>query len=160
MQHFIDWLYATPLSLFIQTRSWIIPTIQIIHILTLSVLFTSMMMMDFRLMGIAGTQHSVEYYSNRFLPWLWRSLPIMLITGLVLIIAEPGRDLKNLAFYLKMTMLIIASLLMYGLQRSVKRDPALWEDSHGHRRLGQVMGLVSVLLWICIIISGRLIAYV
>ena len=43
------WLAATPLSHTIQTTSWIIPTIQIIHILGVAVLFSSAVLVDLRI---------------------------------------------------------------------------------------------------------------
>lgn len=160
MKHFIDWLYGTPLSHLIQTVRCIIPITQSIHIMCIALLFTSMMMLDLRLLGVAGTQNSVESYSNRFLPWLWAILPVLLFTGLIMIIAEPNRDLQNVAFYVKMTLLLVASGLSFAFQRSLRTDPAAWEQAGERKRLGQVVGSVSLLCWVGIIISGRLIAYV
>ena len=157
---FIDWLYATPLSEFLKAVTWIIPIVQSIHILCMAVLFTSMMMLDFRLLSLTGKRHTVELLAQRFLPVVWFILPILLVTGLILIIAEPKRDLANLAFYTKMTMLLISIALTWALQRGIKQNPSAWEMGGARAGLGKAIAALSILLWVGIVLAGRLIAYV
>lgn len=160
MQEFIDWLYATPLSQAIKATSWIIPIVQIIHILCIAVLFTSMLMLGARLLGVAGRRHSIDSFASRFLPWMWWTLPVMLLTGATLVIAEPDRDLQNTAFYLKMSLLITVCAITLFFQRVSKSSPGVWESSPGRRTQARVIGLTSILLWTSIILCGRMIAYV
>ena len=41
MHQFADWLSQTPVTLAIQTREWIIPTIQSVHIVAIAVVMGS-----------------------------------------------------------------------------------------------------------------------
>ena len=56
---FIHWLGDTQASLVISKVFWIIPTVQIAHILAISVVLASMAMFDLRLLGLAGTRSSI-----------------------------------------------------------------------------------------------------
>jgi uncharacterized membrane protein len=161
MDRLVHWLEATSASEVIQRIFWIIPTVQIVHILAISVVFASMAMLDARLLGLAGTRHSVASLAHRFLPWLWSSLVVLAVTGSILILGEPHRALGNLTFALKMAMLAAAVAATLALQGLLKRDIGAGNAdlAPAHAGIARAIGLVSLLLWIGIIVAGRLIAY-
>ena len=161
LDQFVHWLGATPASLVIQKVFWIIPTVQTVHILAISVVFASMAMLDLRLLGLAGTRHSVASYAQRFLPWLWWSLLVLAVTGSILIVGEPHRALGNISFVLKMGMLATAIAATLVIKSVLERDLAHGHAdlAPGHLRLARAIGLVSLVLWMGIVVAGRLIAY-
>jgi hypothetical protein len=160
-QHFIHWLSLTAASQFIKEIFWIIPTVQIVHILAISVVVSSMAMFDLRLLGIAGTRNSIAALSKRFMPWLWVALIVLLLSGSILIIGEPDRALGNPAFELKMVMVVTAILVTLGFQRILKKDLAAGatELAPTHLLAAKLTGGISLLLWVSIVAAGRLIAY-
>src|SRR4051812_21217766 len=97
-----QWLQNTPLSQVIQEVSWIIPTVQTIHILSIAVVIAAIFFIDLRLMGIAARSQPTSQIIERFLPGVWIALVVLLLSGSILIIAEPDRSLENPAFQLKM----------------------------------------------------------
>ena len=157
MHDFTEWISASLLSQELQRIAWIIPTVQTVHILCIALLFTSAAMLDARLLGIAGTAHPIDALVARFLPWVWATLPVLLVTGLLLIIAEPNRDLHNVAFFTKMSLIALAITVTLYLQRVTRNDPVALDASPRRARL---IGAVSLLMWTAIIFCGRLIAYV
>jgi hypothetical protein len=157
VQAFCDWLSNTPISLKIQTVLWIIPAVQTIHILSVSIVMASMAMLDLRLMGIAGKRQPISRMVTRFVPWVWRVLLILATTGAILIIGEPGRELLNWAFRTKMAMVATVSLITLLVQQMNKRDATFWEN---RRFAAAAVGVVSLLLWVAIVTAGRWIAYV
>jgi len=60
VQAFCDWLSNTPISLKIQTIVWIIPAVQTVHILSVSIVMASMAMLDLRLIGITGKRQPIS----------------------------------------------------------------------------------------------------
>jgi hypothetical protein len=158
---FIKWLGATPVSLVIQKVLWIIPTVQIVHILAISVVLASMAMFDLRLLGLAGKRNSIASLSRRFMPWLWGALIVLAVSGSILIIGEPKRALGNVFFLLKMCMLAAAIIVTLGFQAVVKRDLARGgTDLHAsHVIIAKITGVLSLALWVGIAVAGRLIAY-
>jgi Family of unknown function (DUF6644) len=157
VQAFCDWLSNTPISLKIQTVLWIIPAVQTVHILCVSFVMASMAMLDLRLMGIAGKRQPISRMVDRFVPWVWRVLLILLASGAILTIGEPGRELLNWAFRTKMAMVATVSLITLAVQQLNRRDATFWEN---RRIASATVGVVSLLLWVAIVTAGRWIAYV
>jgi uncharacterized membrane protein len=161
LENFINWLGATPASQVIQKVFWIIPTVQIAHILAISVVLASMAMFDLRLLGLAGKRNSIASLSRRFMPWLWSALIVLAVSGSILIVGEPKRALGNVSFELKMAMLATAIAVTVGFQVTLKRDLAAGgtDLAPSHVGIAKITGLVSLALWAAIAVAGRLIAY-
>ncbi|MGC1521537.1 MAG: DUF6644 family protein [Steroidobacteraceae bacterium] len=161
LQEFIHWLGNTQASQIIQKVFWIIPTVQIAHILAISVVLASMAMFDLRLLGVAGKRHSIASFSRRFMPWLWSALIVLAASGSILIVGEPKRALGNVFFEAKMAMLATAIAVTLGFQAILKRDLGRGGSdlAPSHFAAAKVIGLVSLALWVAIAVAGRLIAY-
>jgi putative copper export protein len=153
------WLAATPLSHTIQTTSWIIPTIQIIHILGVAVLFSSAVLVDLRIWRLLERDIPLTQVARRFLPPIWPVLLILLVTGSLLIIGEPRRSLLNSTFYLKMALLAVAIMLTAALQRSISSSPNSWDKDRGRRLAARFAATASIAVWCGILFAGRWIAY-
>lgn len=153
---FCDWLSNTPMSLKIQTVLWIIPAVQTVHILCVTIVMTSMAMLDLRLVGVAGRQQPVSRMVNRFVPWVWWTLPILLVSGSLLIIGEPSRELLNPYFRAKMLMLLTVIVITLVVQLRNLKDSTFWES---RKLAARFAGAFSLLLWIGIVTAGRWIAY-
>ncbi|MEW6449028.1 MAG: DUF6644 family protein [Pseudomonadota bacterium] len=154
---FCVWLDQTPLSQAIQANSWVVPTVQSIHILAIAMVAASALMIDLRLIGVFGADQPLKTVSARFLPFVWWPLLILFITGAIMIIGEPPRSLKNPAFQLKM-LLLIGALIVTGIfQIMLRTSPAFAGASRSGA--GVTIAVVSMLLWTSIIFAGRWIAY-
>jgi len=153
------WLAATPLSHTIQTTSWIVPTIQIIHILGVAVVFSSAVLVNLRIWRLLERDIPLTRVARRFLPPIWPALLILLITGSLLIIGEPRRSLLNSTFYLKMALLAFAIMLTAGLQRSISLSPDSWDKDRRRRLAARFAATASIAVWCGILFAGRWIAY-
>ena len=153
------WLAATSLCHTIQTTSWIIPTIQIVHILGVAVLFSSAVLVDLRIWRLLERDIPLTQVARRFLPPIWPALLILLITGSLLIIGEPRRSLLNSTFYLKMALLAVAIMLTAGLQRSISLSPDSWDKDRRRRLAARFAATASIAVWCGILFAGRWIAY-
>ena len=156
---FCQWLSDTPLSLTIQNVTWIIPTVQSIHILSIAIVISSVFLVDLRLLNVVGRSVPTAVYTERFLPWIWPTLVVLLCTGTILVIGEPGRSLQNPAFQFKMATLILAMGLTFALQRPLKADPSYWESDNRRKTVARLIAVVSLILWVSILFAGRWIAY-
>ncbi|MGB6450642.1 MAG: DUF6644 family protein [Steroidobacteraceae bacterium] len=157
IQAFCEWLSNTSVSMVIQNVYWIIPVVQTVHILAIATVMASVVMLDFRLLGVTARGQALPDVAHRFLPWVWSAVVVLLCSGSLLIIAEPGRDLLNNVFYLKMSLLACVLVLTFGFQVLVRRGGGFWE----HRRMiARITAVVSLALWVGIVMCGRWIAYV
>ena len=128
LDSFCDWLERTPLSQAIQGAGWIVPTVQTIHILAIAAVLSSALM--FALRG-----------DTRLRTVIWWTLPVLLATGLIMIIGEPVRSLENPVFQLKMALLACAIAVMLLPFKN------------------RIVAIVSLPLWVGIVFAGRWIAY-
>jgi hypothetical protein len=156
---FTEWLAGTPPSALIQNVSWVIPATQTIHIICISILIGAVGMIDLRVLGLAMRSQSTSTLSRRLLPYVWGALPVLLVTGSILAVGEPSRSLENLAFQVKMLLLILVIALTLGFQAAIKRDEAFWELSPARRASAKLLAVASLAIWIAIIFAGRYIAY-
>ena len=156
---FSKWLAATEVSHFIQTTTWIIPTLQTIHILCVAAVFSAAILVDLRIWRLVERDEPLPDVARRFLPTIWPVLLILLVTGSLLIVGEPRRSLLNSTFYLKMALLAVAILLTAGLQRSLSSSPNFWDRDRWRRMAGRFAATVSILVWCGILFAGRWIAY-
>lgn len=149
---FSEWLSATATSQYIQVTPGIIPGLQSIHIICVAVLFAAAIMLDLRILGSGLRSEPLRAVADRFVPSILGCIPILLVTGSLLIVAEPARTLSNPSFYLKLCALALAILVTLGLRAFAR----------GQKPVGgwQVAGAIaSLLLWATVIVAGRYIAY-
>lgn len=157
---FSEWLSATPLSMQVQTIDWIIPTVQTVHILSIALVTSSAAMVDLHVLGVLSRSQPLAAVTRRFLPWIWWTLLVLLLSGATLIIGEPGRSLGNPAFILKMSMLAAVLIVTLIFQKGITQDERYWESSTCRRISGRVLAASSLVLWVGIVFAGRWIAYV
>ena len=150
------WIDSTALSQAIQNASWVVPTVQTVHILAIAALMASMLMINLRLLRLVGSDQPLAQVSARFSPVIGWALPVLLVSGAFLIIGEPARALKNVIFQWKMLMVIGAILVTLFFAAPLKKNPAHWDGRAG---VGMLVALVSTALWVCIVFAGRWIAY-
>lgn len=159
LHEFCSWLEQTPMSQTIQTVSWIVPTVQTIHILAIAAVMSSVLMLSLRLMGVVGRDQLVRPYSARYLPVIWWSLPVLLVSGAIMIVGEPVRSLESPIFQLKVLLIIAVFALTLVYQVTLRRNAAYWTEAPGGRAASVMLAVVALVLWICIVFAGRWIAY-
>jgi hypothetical protein len=159
MPEFATWLSGTSLSELIRQESWIIPSLQSIHILAIAALFSSALIINLRLIGKADAGQALTATLARFVPWIWTAFLVLAATGAFLVIGEPKRELTSAPFWIKMSLIVVGLAATLWLQRSVSRNPAEWDrpENAGRARL---YAFGTLLVWVGVITAGRLIAYV
>ena len=149
----------TPLALTMSTSSWVVPTMQSIHIISIAIIFMSILIVCLRVLGVAWGGVSVRQTLDRFAPWAWTALVVLACTGIPLILAEPVRELMAISFWIKMTLLVIGIIIAVRFINQVKREPRFAEAgvvADGTMRRNAV---ITIAIWVVIIFMGRFIAY-
>ena len=157
---FCDRLSESAISQAIQTTEWVIPTVQTVHILAVAAVVSSILLVNLRYVGLRAKNQSIAVVTARYVPIVWYGLPILLATGVTLIIAEPSRSLQNPVFILKMVLVLMAACATLAFQIPLNRDPGFWDSSAPRRRLAAVLACLTMPLWVAIVFAGRWIAYV
>lgn len=160
MQRLCDWLSATWLSQLFGNASWFVPAVQTVHILAIAALLTMLVTLHSRVLGLMRRAPPLPRLAAGYLPWIWCALGVLFVSGVLLTITEPGRELLNPSFRIKMLLVLVLVALTLLLQSGLRRDPQFWSASPLRRGLGSVIAVSSLLLCIGIVAAGRLIAYV
>jgi hypothetical protein len=160
IRHFGQWLADTEVSATIQNVAWIIPAVQTIHILCVALVMAAVFIVDLRILGMLARTQALAVLAHRYLTWIWYVLPLLFLSGAILIIGEPSRSLLNPAFGAKMLLLILAVLLTLTVQRPLRQVAEFWESSPERRVAVRGIAVLSLALWSCIVFAGRWIAYV
>jgi hypothetical protein len=160
VREFALWLSTTAPSVFIQEHNtWAIPTIQSIHIVGIAMVMGSVLMIDLRILGWAGMDQTLRQTASRFGPWLTGSLWLLLATGLLMVIGEPVRELVNFSFWLKMTLVALGTVVATIFQRALHRRDPQGDDALLQRPSIKAFAIGTFVVWACVIVLGRLIAY-
>jgi hypothetical protein len=137
-----------------------VPTVQTVHILAISAVIGSALMIALRALGVSARDQSLGDVTSRFLPVIGWSLPALLGTGLLMITAEPARSLENTAFLLKLLLLLAAIAVTAVFRAAGKETGALGQGWLQSRWKRSVLSILFFSLWVAIIFAGRWIAYV
>jgi hypothetical protein len=114
---------------------------------------------DLRILGFAATDQTLRQTTDRFGPWLKAALVVLLITGVLMVIGEPVRELVTVSFWLKMLLVVVGTVTAVAFLRALRRNESLWEKDLVHRGSVKAMAVLTFLVWVAIIVLGRLIAY-
>jgi hypothetical protein len=160
IKEFCDWLSTTHVSVAFQSANWFVPTVQTIHIISIAILLTAVYVVSFRLIGVTRGGQPLAVLTAKSTPWIWIALCVLLVTGTLLTITEPARELLNWAFRVKMLMVIALAAILLIVQNRTRRHPAYWTESPARRRVARCIGIAAVIIGAGIVTAGRWIAYV
>ncbi|MBV8169878.1 MAG: hypothetical protein JO021_24035 [Alphaproteobacteria bacterium] len=147
---FCDWVAASPLSAAIGGTVWIVPLVQTIHLLLIAAMMASALLFSVRLLGFGGRDQTIAEAARRFALVLGVAIPGLAVTGIVLILAEPARELLNPAFAIKMLLLVIGlAASVWAVRRLMRADSAV----------ARWIGAAGLPLWMAVVAAGRWIAY-
>ena len=153
-------LQSTALSQTLQAADWVVPTMQTIHILMIGVVFVSILMIALRVLGWVRADEPFARVWRRFTPFLWTGLTVMAVTGLLLTLAEPVREVMALSFRIKMLLLVIGIGSAIAFGRSVGNAARVATGMEpAFSSAVRAAALLTIVLWLIIIFLGRSIAY-
>jgi hypothetical protein len=133
--------------------------IESLHVWTLAIFFGSILMVDLRLLGLTLRKVPVTEVAGRLLPWTVVGFVLMVITGSLLFSAIPLRSYQNIFFRTKMILLVLAGLNVWFFHSGIYKRVAEWDFHAIPPKKARIAGGISLALWACIVISGRMIAY-
>ena len=157
---FAFWITETSLSLFMVENFWNVPLAQVVHILGIAGTFGATLMLSLRVLGKAGMHQSLTAQADRYIRWTWWGLLVIVLSGALMITAEPIRNMVNAVFWIKMVALVVMVMLSLVFQKNV-RAAGLAGGADAQVTGGmRSSAWVILVLWALIILCGRWIAYV
>jgi hypothetical protein len=148
------WLASLSFSRALRQLNWLVPWLQIIHILANGIILSAVVMIDLRIWGVSRSQASVAL-ARRFAPWIWTGLAVLTVSGILLILYSPRRQLVDVTFQVKMWVMgvAIAATLALLLAMRPRRDAV--PESPGRHQLASLLGTLTLVLWVGVTLAGR-----
>jgi hypothetical protein len=152
---FCQWLQFSPPLVAMRSSPWLFPVIATIHLMGLSVLGGAVLLVDLRLLGLGLRRQPVAQLARDAERWLFRSLLVMVATGIPLFMCFATKYYYLTFFWVKMVSLV----LVVTFTVSVRRRVVMADERRMTPAWGRVVALVSLSLWTTVALGGRYIGF-
>ena len=152
-------LEGTGLASGIRDSLYLFPFLEAVHVMALSVVFGTIMIVDLRLLGFASTHRPFERMSSELLRITWGAFAVAAVTGTLMFMTNARVYAGNTSFRIKMVLLLLAGLNMAFFHLTAGRSVARWGRERSAPRIGRTTAALSLSLWIAIIFAGRVIGF-
>lgn len=148
----------SPLGSSIAQSTWLFPTIETLHVIGLSIVLGSIVVVDLRLVGLASKDRSITALTKDFLPWTWAAWLFCAVTGTLLFTSRAADYMNIWAFPAKFVFMGVAALNMLYFHFATQKSIARW-DTGEPAPAAKIAGALSLALWAMVIICGRQVGF-
>ena len=156
---FLKALEASGIATRIRDSLWLFPLIESTHVIGLALVFGTILIVDLRLLGIASTQRSFQRMASDILNWTWAAFALTALTGTLMFITNALVYYHNFFFRTKMLLLVLSGINMLIFELTAGRTIHNWDKAPSAPSAGKAVAAVSLVMWISIIVMGRLIGF-
>ena len=129
------------------------PLVNALHVVGAALLFGAIVPLDLRLAGWRRGVGAVDQLARFLLPVAIAGLVLAILAGLLLFTTDARAYAGSPLFQAKLVLIALALVNAYAL-RAID-----WRGAEASRRRLALGGVASVLLWLAVIVLGRLIGY-
>src|SRR5258708_17745761 len=140
MAELSQWVGSLPISAAMRRITWLVPMMQTLHILSIGMVLSSVVMIDLRVWGASRSGTAIAR-SERFMPWMWTALAVAPLTGIVLMLGSP-RSFRDGAFVAKLYMMGAATIATAALPIMLRRNACGGKDAGVPAQLVGIAALV------------------
>ena len=151
---FFQWCEASFIGHWIKYSRWDFAILETFHIIGITLLIGSILVVDLRLLGLGSRTLSTQQLSEELEPWSRVALGLTVATGVPMFLSEAVRMGLNGPFLYKMILLIFALLIHFTIRRRAIR-PGMNDGV----LFGKVVACLSTLSWLSVALAGRAIAF-
>ena len=137
---------------------WVFPIVETCHVLTLTLVFGSIVMVDLRLLGWTSRATSIARLTEETLPWTWTAWVLAAATGSMLFISKAVTYAGNFEFRMKFVCMALAAVNMLVFHFGAYRRVAEW-DLARPPAAARFAGGLSMAFWIAVIFFGRWVGF-
>ena len=147
--------YDSPTIDILRNSHHAIPIIQAFHLLGITLLLGSVVILNFRLIGIGLSEIKLEVVAKQVWSWGTTGLILAVVSGFFVFLPDPARYAANTSFVIKMCLLLVTTLFQYTIYRRIVKAEVAAHSEQRHVALG----IVSLFLWFGVGWAGRAIAF-
>jgi hypothetical protein len=151
----VEWIAGSGLSKWISQSTWAFAVIESVHLLALSVIGGSVLIVDLRLLGFGIRSQPLAAVARDAQKWFLGSWTVMIVTGLLLFWSEPQKLYYSTPFLVKMVCLLLGTILALTLRRKI----AFADEGRVSPLTMKLVAIVSLMLWFGVGAGGRWIGF-
>jgi hypothetical protein len=159
VQAVLDWLESLTVSQSITDIPWAFPVIESCHVIAITLVVGSIIIVDLRLLGITSNRQPVTALASEILPWTWGLFLLAVLSGGLMFFSNAHTYFYNTAFRLKMACMLVAGLNMLAFHLFTYKSVHAWNSDVPTVRSAKVAGAVSLLFWVGVVFFGRRIGF-
>lgn len=152
-------LYDLPISATIRENVNAFPLIESLHVLAITLVFGTILIVDLRLVGVAAHRRSADKLIRELLPYTWVAFVLAVISGSLLFVSNAPAYAANVEFQLKLVAIALAGINMAIFHSTAHRRIADWDMDLPPPAAARVSGFLSLALWTVVIVLGRWIGF-
>jgi uncharacterized membrane protein len=147
---------AESIGSFVTEHTWMWPSCETLHFVGLSILFTVVLIVDFRMLGVARSISFEALY--QLLPLGMLGFGINLLTGMLFFIGIPSQYTKNGVFYWKMLFVVLGGINV--LYFTLLDEP--WSIGPGDDAplTAKVVAVSAIFLWVGVLFCGHMLPFI
>ena len=151
-------LEGTALASGIRDSLYLFPLLESVHVMALSVVFGTILIVDLRLLGVASRHRPFVRMSSELLRITWGAFAMAALTGALMFITNARVYAGNTSFRVKMVLLVLAGINMALFHWLGTRHLETW-DRKRPPSSAKFAGGASLVLWTTIVAAGRWIGF-
>jgi hypothetical protein len=159
-QAFFELLYDLPLSQSLRESLYLFPALDVLHVLSLLLMVGSVAVVDLRLLGVVLREVPLSRLSAQVLPVTWIGALLTFASGVLLFLPQASKIYTNPALLAKLVLLLLAGVNIVAWHRLQARHRQAWDARVSPPWQARLAGASSLALWLAVIVSGRLIAFI
>jgi hypothetical protein len=148
-----EWMESTPVAQAIRHSAKLIALLESIHLVGLTLLLGSILMVDLSLLGLGIERSPASRIARELRGWTTVGLVIMLTSGPLILTSEAIRCYRTPAFWIKMALLAIAIIFHFTVHKRV-----VFEEPPARRYRARWAACLSLGLWTSVALAGKAIA--
>jgi hypothetical protein len=157
--HTLEWIETTDLSIAIREGALPYPIIGGVHLLAIALFGGMLLATDLRLLGWGMQRYSITDVVTQFRNWKRFGFVMVVASGVLLGWGEPLKLYRSPAFWVKMALLALVFVHAIAFRKSVYANTAELDKASEIPLKAKIAAALSVILWIGLTLSGRLIAF-
>ena len=155
----LRWLEETAIATAIVESDVLFPWIEALHVLAITLVVGSILIVDLRLIGRASLDRAAHKLMAEILPMTWGAFALAAGTGLLLFISKAVSYGHNTFFLIKLALLALAGINMAVFHVMTGRDVMTWGAGTLAPLQARIAGGISLVLWVAVVACGRWIGF-
>jgi uncharacterized membrane protein len=157
MDSLYNWMTSTWINKLVMGYPWTWPAMETFHFIGLCMLIGAVLVMDLRLIGF---QRVIPLKAvHGLMPIAITGFAINLITGTGFLFGDPKMYAANYAFWVKMTLVLLAGLNFLYFFFKVEPKLAHIGPHDATPTIAKAVGVASLVFWFGVLAYGRLLPY-